>query len=498
MSMSSSGRLENAHVPRSSSYLGPFGRMFSKLPPWIPPGKDDTAKNKNIEDFANTKMTTKAERPINKNLPAGYTYFGQFIDHDITFDPTSSLQRQNDPNIIKNFRSPRLDLDSLYGEGPDDEPFMYDRDEEDEEGFTGYLLTGKGRVPQSHAATNEDDLPRNKQGRALIGDMRNDENVIISQLQLAFIKFHNRVMKALDNSDDTKIKAMTSRERFQHAQELVRWTYQYVVWNDYLDRLIDPKIHKSLLPVTPKKKTARGMAHSFAGKYYKWEREPFIPVEFSVAAFRMGHSMVRSEYQVNESATFGRGKKIRIFPAHENDKSLKGFGFLRPEHTLQWDWFVNLATSEFPIFPQLSQKIDMQLSEALFQIPSGKGKTNILAVLNIRRNWRMGVPGGTAIAEKMGIKPLKLDDPMEDCLWVYILKEAQKKEKGKRLGPVGSRIVGEVLAGLLYGDPTSYIRNKPRWTPEPVAKLLNIKGPVNKTWELADIIVFAGVNEKPF
>ena len=110
----------------------------------------------------------------------------------------------------------------------------------------------------------------------------------------------------------------------------------------------------------------------------------------------------------------------------------------------------------------------------------------------------MGVPGGTAIAEKMGIKPLKLDDPMEDCLWVYILKEAQKKEKGKRLGPVGSRIVGEVLAGLLYGDPTSYIRNKPRWTPEPVAKLLNIKGPVNKTWELADIIVFAGVNEKPF
>ncbi|WP_299348052.1 DNA gyrase subunit B, partial [uncultured Maritalea sp.] len=126
-----------------------------------------------------------------------------------------------------------------------------DHDKANADGFTGYLLVGKGHDVDADTATDEDDLPRNSQGRALIGDMRNDENTIVSQLQLAFLKFHNRVLSRLDASTDPKIVALGSEGRFQHAQTLVRWTYQYVVWNDWIKRLIKDDMFSSLLEKMP-------------------------------------------------------------------------------------------------------------------------------------------------------------------------------------------------------------------------------------------------------
>lgn len=156
--------LRGTFVPRSTFYDSPFGRMFAKVAPWVPRGHNDEEREAEIRNFAESQMFKPegADDPDNNpNLPAGYTYLGQFIDHDITFDPTSSLQRQNDPNRLRNFRSPRLDLDCVYGAGPYDHLYLYDTRNArvSSGGFAGYFLVGHGENP------NEPDLPRNSLGR---------------------------------------------------------------------------------------------------------------------------------------------------------------------------------------------------------------------------------------------------------------------------------------------------------------------------------------------
>ena len=135
--------------------------------------------------------------PDNPRIPAGYTYLGQFVDHDITFDPTSKLRGHNDPRTLANFRTPRFDLDSLYGSGPKDQPFLYDWSSERHPGVK--LLVGASSGEGSITA----DLPRNAQGRALIGDARNDENLAVSAMHAAFLKFHNAI---LDNGAASSFK----------------------------------------------------------------------------------------------------------------------------------------------------------------------------------------------------------------------------------------------------------------------------------------------------
>ena len=131
-------------VPRSALYEGRFGRMFRNLPPFA---SDDA----DLLSLGALMIETQAQADDpnldNSDIPAGFTYLGQFIDHDITFDPNSKLQRDNDPDALRNFRTPRFDLDSLYADGPDNNPYLYDKD-----GI--HLLVGKN-------AAGEDDLPRN-------------------------------------------------------------------------------------------------------------------------------------------------------------------------------------------------------------------------------------------------------------------------------------------------------------------------------------------------
>src|SRR5207244_10790043 len=151
---------------------------FRTLPPLLPRDKD-------LEELARQMVEpepTGDEDPAGDNptIPAGFTYFGQFVDHDLTFDPTSQLQRDNDPDALVDFRTPRFDLDSVYGRGPDDQPFLYEND-------GVHLLIGKNKAC-------EEDLPRNGKGRALLGDARNDENLIVSQLTLGLCKSHNRAV----------------------------------------------------------------------------------------------------------------------------------------------------------------------------------------------------------------------------------------------------------------------------------------------------------------
>ena len=493
MSMSSHA-LSHVHVPRSRHYKGPFGRMFRKLPPWTPPSSDPAQIEQDIRAFAQNRMSeAPGEDDLdNRNLPAGYTYFGQFVDHDITFDPTSSLQRQNDPEKLHNFRTPRLDLDCIYGEGPDDEPFMYDMKR------GGMMLIGhvqKDLADNDVANSNEPDLPRNVQGTALIGDKRNDENVIVSQFQLSMLRLHNAVYGQLMGVDPNNAAAEfpIDGKKFHEAQRVVRWFYQYVVWNDFVKRLIKNDIWSSVLVKTNNR-------IEYEGQFYNWQYQPFIPVEFSVSAYRFGHSLVRPGYEVNfnNDVGLGLGMRLPIFdPTNSGKHDLRGFRFFPHRHTLQWDWFFQMKSSSGP-FPQPARRIDPKLSSAVSAIPDGVGGSNRLASLNLLRSWRMDIPKGTDIAVAMGFTPHKINDPHEDVLWHYILKEAQlipNANSGWTLGNVGSTIVAEVFGGLLAGDPQGYVRNAPNWTPSDEASITALvpNAPENGgDWEVADIIRASG------
>jgi hypothetical protein len=212
-------------------------------------------------------------------------------------------------------------------------------------------------------------------------------------------------------------------------------------------------------------------------KFYKWESDPYMPVEFSAAAYRFGHSMIRPFYDLNRAIT---GVPIFISDDPPDPFShLGGFRRLPVGWTVDWSRFVPIGGSR----PQLSRRINTRLAPELGKLPTSiDGARTALAVLNLRRGKALQLPSGQAVAERMGVTPLttaelgldKLglrDDHRAELeanapLWFYILKEAEVREQGLQLGEVGGRIVAEVLIGILSGDPSSYLRVQPTWKPD--------------------------------
>src|SRR6202046_4801018 len=205
------------------SFDGIFGARFGRLFPKSTAGQfkhDALVKlaNHMVSPFDPPKDGPDDEE---SGIPALYTYFGQFIDHDLTFDPATSFQKHKDPNATEDFRTPSFDLDNLYGRGPGDQPYLYQDD-----GIS--FLLGDPITQGSNDGAR--DLPRNVRGRALIGDPRNDENSIVSQLQGLFLRFHNRVVDE------------NSGLAFEAYQKIVRFHYQWVVLHDFLPRIISAAV----------------------------------------------------------------------------------------------------------------------------------------------------------------------------------------------------------------------------------------------------------------
>jgi hypothetical protein len=285
----------------------------------------------------------------NEAISAGYTYFGQFLDHDLTFDPASSLQRQNDPDALHDFRSPRFDLDSLYGSGPADEPFLYDQDP----------VTVSNRLLVEYNANGVADLPRNSQGIALIGDPRNDENTIVSQIQLAFLKLHNKLLNEVPDPDVGVSAEDRGRQQFETCQQLVRWHYQWLVAFDFLPKLVGTKVVDQVWPGWEEQPDNPDIKRRF----FKPRNNPYMPVEFSAAAFRFGHSQIRPGYDLNDQL-----KQVPIFvpgdgPGATGD--LRGFRPLPAGQMIDWRLFFPLTES----VAQPSRLINTQLSSALFDLP---------------------------------------------------------------------------------------------------------------------------------
>lgn len=443
---------------------GRFGRMFPQLRPLLPTSDALNELGAAMRD-AGPRARADARSEDNPDVPAGYTYLGQFIDHDITLDTTTLSEQPIDPQAVFNFRTPKLELDSVYGLGPSGQPYLYERDAP-ERFVIGKTVVGRGDPTIPAGLPN--DLPRSGQGFALIGDPRNDENLLVAQLHLAFLKFHNKVVDLLASQGVPKTAL------FDEARRTVRWHYQWIVLNDFLPRIVDPSILTGVCD---------GTCPSCV-----FEEEPFIPVEFSVAAYRLGHSMVRQVY--NHNRVF---RPDGVAPASLNllfvfsglSGNIRGTGSelaaLPSDWIIDWRRFFDLHTTEtrpeqgFGL--NLSRTIDPFLAAELHELPKGGGN---LATRNLQRGRMMQLPSGQSVACAMRVAPMNPEDiasgpdgriakkhgfDRQTPLWYYILKEAQVQGKSQRLGEVGSRILSEVFVGLLAGDPESYLAQMPDWTP---------------------------------
>ncbi len=428
-----------------------YGRMFPNLP-----GLD--IDENFLLALGKSGSVMDASAPGNENrdnprIPAAWAFFGQFIAHDITADRSLLLHHAR-LNELRNFRTPRLDLECVYGAGPTGDPHLYDLNDLDK------FLLGINDIGK------EDDLPRNRQGRALVGDPRNDVHLMISQLHLAFLKFHNAIV------DHLRQQGVPASEVFNEARHLVRWHYQWIVEHEFLPLSVGQELVEDIL--------------NNGVQFYIIDTYPYIPVEFADAAYRFGHSQVRSMYTLNST-----GAKGQVFP------DCAGTCPVLHGRVIEWSYFFQLNERQPP---QASKRIDTILAHSLIDLPiSVVGETEIpeqhsLAYRDLERGEALALPSGEAVARAMGIEPLTRDEvglqelgwQGETPLWYYILKEAEARHSGVQLGEVGGRIVAEVLLGLIDLDPTSYRNARSEWTPTlPSAQAGN--------FTIADLLRFAGV-----
>lgn len=435
----------------SQDGISKYGRMFPNLP--APPDNEAAlltlGRSGSVMDApVSHDISTATDNP---RIPAGFTFFGQMIAHDITADRSLLLHHAR-LQELRNFREPRLDLESLYGAGPTGEPFLYDLEDPDK------FLLGINDVKQP------DDLPRNQQGRALIGDPRDDVHLIISQMHLAFLKFHNCIV------DWLRAQGTPAADVFNEARRLVRWHYQWIVVNEFLPLTVGESLVEELL--------TNGL------KYYSYEPLAYIPVEFADAAYRFGHSQIRNDYVLNSGGAHGQ-----VFP------ECAGTCPVPHERAIEWSYFF-AVDAQHP--PQASKRIDIHIAHAMIDLPvSVVGDTEVpeqhsIAYRDLERGDALELPSGEVIARVMGVAPLTsaelgLDTVQwqgETPLWYYILREAEVRHNGEQLGPVGGRIVAEVLIGLIASDPNSYFHAEGDWEPTlPAAQ----KG----DFTIADLLRFA-------
>jgi Animal haem peroxidase len=406
--------------------LGPanYGRMFPELPSFEADEEFLHALGRtgglcdcgDIEDSPDSLGDSAAGWPI----------FGQFVAHDITAD-RSILRRHTNTTELRNARSPQLNLETLYGDGPTGHPFLYQRDDP-----AKFLLGSDGA-----------DLQRNAEGTAIIGDPRNDSHMLVSQLHLAMLRAHNAFV------DEARLAGAANV--FEEAVRQLRWHYQWVVLNEFLPALVGATLAGEVLREGP--------------RWFHPGHGGFIPLEFADAAYRYGHCQIRHRYQLNLHT-----EPVRLLP------DLLGFRAVPREHTVDWTLFFDAPDAARA---QRSKKIDGKLVRALIDLPEAMTGACVieddrsLAMRDLQRGQGVGLPSGEALARHMGIAPLTAEQigitstrwHGETPLWYYILREADACTGGHRLGPVGGRIVTEVLVGLIDADATSFRRNNDGWGP---------------------------------
>jgi hypothetical protein len=444
-------------------------------------------------------------------IPAGFTYLGQFIDHDMTFDKTNVMLGANvSPAQLLQARSPSLDLDSLYGGGPQDPDSakFYESD-----GL--HLKMGKTRADLGIPAKNGFDLPRGagntqaKKRRAIVPDLRNDENLAVAQTHLAFSRFHNRVV-------DTKLGSVPASAKFATAREIVTKHYQWMILTDYLPRICAPGIVKDVFD-NGRKAFEVGVDPT---------EVPTMPIEFSVAAFRLGHAMVRRAYNWNKIFDDGSGTLDLLFFFSATGGDLGGGTRLPSSWIADWRRMYDFgdAGKQNLVVPaskfNRAMRIDTTLVDPLKNLPTGAfGGPNVpfndpranLAFRNLTRARMVKLATGQQMATflkgkgvnltkltkaqiregKNGAALDALTPPQRQAvlkdtpLWFYILREAEFG--GGRLKGVGGRIVAETFHRAMEGSQHSIVRD---------TSFSPTLGPNSNTFRMVDLLLFAFEGKK--
>jgi len=433
------------------------------------------------------------DNPNNDSHTAGTTFVGQFMDHDMTFDTTSVLGVVTDPARSPNTRVPTFDLDSVYLAGPFGSSHLYNSSDRAKlrVGTTGFKVNG----------VDVEDLPRDSQGNAIIGDPRNDENMIIAGIHAAVLKFHNKMVDKV-RTDRLVPNPNDVNAVFTAARNQTRWHYQYLILNEFLPLFVGQSMVNTIL--------------SQGRQFYRPAfNAAFMPVEFQGAVFRFGHSMVRPSYRANFTAQpAGRPNSPQFFgfifdpalgEARGDREDLMG-GARAPRRFIGWSTFFRFPGLEGDTRP--NKRIDTNITSNLFDlplftIPSGDQPTS-LPQRNLLRHLTWSISSGQAIASAMGIQALdksELSDigavgrangvsnlDTSTPLWFYIFREAEHRAGSTTLGPVGGRICGEVIIGLLQSDPGSFLNKSGGFSP--------IVPKVGSQFRMIDFLTFAGVAGK--
>jgi len=456
----------------------------------------DTTKDL-LSELGNLMGDAGRDAGADSIIPAGYTYFGQFVDHDITLDVSSTIDAPQDANTINNMRTPALDLDAVYGRGPALDPYLYRFPGVGEPPTSVTMQLGQNRntgpggphdAANAVATPGNFDVPRVLSGTntavaephstfaAIIGDPRNDENLIVSQLHHAMLKFHNQVV-------DLLVTAAFPGDIFAEAKKIVTQHYQWCVVHDFLPRVCGAAAVNAAI----------SSVHTPVGSPFR------MPAEFAMAAYRFGHSMIRNGYILNSSLPPAASTLANVF-AFARVPRLPVFS----NWVVDFNLFFNTAHPVATSFNN-ARTIDSVLANGLEAIPGGSGIMAVLAARNLRRGLAMGLPSGQGAAHHLGITPLTTAEltsglPLEEVallnstggillsktpLWYYVLREAMVVNGGNQLGPLGGRIVAETFVRMLARDASSFM-NVPGFTP-------SLPSSAPGTFMIADLLEFAGV-----
>ena len=508
--------------------LAYFGRMFPKLKPFAPSTDLDTSLSA-LGSLANAMLEPGGG--FDTTSGAIYTYWGQFLDHDITLDlepqPSAFFSFAGngsrapliDPNgaIVYDYESKRFDLSSIYGGGPKVSPELYDTD--------GIHFL----VPKN--VNGVVDLPRNPDGSAIIVEHRNDENQITSQMHVAFMLFHNKIADTLNTN-------------FRQTQRLVIQYHQYAILTDFMPTLFGQSVVNDLL----------------AGHHRIYDPGPFVsrpimPVEFSVATYRMGHSMVRAAYSINPvispnnknarntlfagvNGAFGAvgGTGTPLTPVGD----LHGGYPLTLDHQIDWRNFSedlfdpSVPGASLQVFKQIGSDGLHMIGQSMFGQPPGEplvgtgaglpigtatggeaatSGSNSIAYRDLVRALFYLLPSGQDVATAMGITPIAPTTVIDPTvvpgfengtpLWFYMMYETYVQNQNSpvtndfdntgtandfqnvALGPVGARINADVFLRILQLDNTGVMDGS-----------FKPKAPIAQTpgqFSIADLLTFAGV-----
>ena len=417
------------------------------------------------------------------------------------------------PADAHNARTPRFDLDTLYGTD-----FYL--------GYDSTLIQSNDSKFYLESGGVFEDVPRNARTlAALIPDPRNDENLMINGLHAAFMKFHNNIVDYVQTAHLTTTQSQKEAEwdrqffptappsasLVTRARRLVTWHYQWIVVHEHLPKILGLQLVNDILRNGP--------------RFFK-PAEAFIPVEFQAACYRFGHSQVRPSYRANIKGNNITGAEVNLgadgFPAFfaltfdnefngESDPNDLRGGRRAPRRFIDWQTFFLFDDAASAAQVKHNKLIDTVISTPLFNLTPGvvpgiQLKFTALPQRNLMRQLTWSLPSGQAIALAMGIIPLDpshfrelstygLGLESNTPLWYYTLKEAEVLKHGHTLGPVGARIVGETIINLLQLDPTSYFNAVPSWRPTlPIPAGSQANAAAAGGYRVVDLLTFAGVD----